>query len=336
MKRLLVCLLLLGSATACSSDAKEAGGGTGRVVGLTGLLARVPDTAASREHVIFYSDLARLRGGRHADSAADDLSLLGDASSRAFFLPSSLASGIGDPTFAEYTGFDTRDIDATLEFGVLPDGVSIVVGDVKAGSIKKGLLSSPGGDDLQSEKVDGVTFFALGDEGSIDIEHRSVIRGLGQPLRMATDGNTLYWGRSRAAIDACVAAGGGTSLADDANYSAVAARLDAAQVVNGALFSPRAGEPWTVGGLGEAFEGGTSTVTVVLQYGTPAMAAAAATAFTAHVQSDESLRTNGPWADIVTVTDAHADGTMMLATLASKQPGVAFDVLQAQDNLLQF
>lgn len=336
MKRLLICLPLLVSAAACSSDTKGAGGGQGSAVSLSGLLAHVPDTAANREHAILYSDLARLRDGTHAGSAADDVSLLGDASSGEFYLPSTLGSGIGDPTFAEYTGFDTRDIDATLEFGVLPDGMSIVVGDVKAGSVKKGLLSSPGGDDLQSEKVDGVTFFALGEEGSIDIEHRSVIRGLGQPLRMAIDGNTLYWGRSRAAIDACVAAGGGTSLADDANYSAVAARLDAAQVVNGALFSPRAGEPWTVGGLGEAFDGETSTVTVVLQYGTPAMAAAAATAFTAHVQQDESLRTNGPWADILTVTDAHADGTMMVATLASTQPGVAFDVLQAQDNLLQF
>jgi len=336
MKRLLVCLLLLVPAAACSSDAKGTGGGQGSVVSLSGLLAHVPDTAANREHVIFYSDLARLRGGTHAGSAADDVSLLGQASSRAFFLPSTLGSGVGDPTFAEYTGFDTRDIDATMEFGVLPDGMSIVVGDVNAGSVKKGLLSSPGGDGLQSEKVDGVTYFALGEEGSVDIEHRSVIRRIGQPVRMAIDGNTFYWGRTRAAIDACVAAEDGTSLADDANYSAVAARLDAAQVVNGALFSPRAGEPWTVGGMGEAFKGGASTVTVALQYGTPAMAAAAATAFTTHVQHDESLRTSAPWADILTVTDAHADGTLMVATLASRQPGVAFDVLQAQDNLLQF
>ena len=47
------------------------------------------------------------------------------------------------------------------------------------------------------------------------------------------------------------------------------------------------------------------------------------------------LRAPSPWADVLTVTGVHTDGPLVVATITSKNPGIAVDVVLRQDNLLQ-
>ena len=323
---------------ACS-DAK--GGGSSSNTdsrSLVRLLRSVPDTAQNRGQPVYFINLSRLRGSEHPGSSNDDFSLLMDRSSRSVFLPDAIRTSVLKPEFAEFAGFDTRAIDASLEFGLLPDTVAVLVGTMKAGQIQQGLAASPGGDQLVKEETGGVSYFSLGKDGQTDLKSVSAIRRLGEPLRMALAADTLYWGRTRAAVDRCVAADGGRekSLANDANYLATGEALDAAKVINGIVMSPAAGEGWITAGLGETFQGKSSTVTVALRYADAATATNAATAFRAHVEHDSSLATRAPWAEMLSVTDVHTDGSLMVATLASKNPGVAVDVVFRKDNLLQF
>lgn len=338
MKRLFMIVSAVLLLPACS-DAKGGGSSsTADRLSLVGLLRSVPDTAKNRGMPVFYSNLARVRQGEHASSSDNDISLLFDRSSRSLFLPNPIRMGIFRPEFAEFAGFDSRAIDASLEFGVFPDSVAILVGTMKAGDVQKGLAASPGGDQLVKENAGGVSYFSLGNDDEIDLKGVSAIRNVGQPLRMALAGDTLYWAGTRASIDACVAVTGGTakSLADDADYLATALALDAAAVVNGILVSPAAGESWITAGLGETFDGESSTLTIALRYADAATATTAATAFRAHVENDASIVTRAPWAATLTVTDVQTDGPLLVGTLTSKSPGIATRVVLQRDDLLQF
>ncbi len=338
MKRLLMIVSAVLLLPACS-DAKGGGSSsTADRLSLVGLLRSVPDTAENRGGPVYYSNLARVRQGEHASSSDNDIALLDDRSSRRLFLPDAIGRSVFRPEFAEFAGFDSRAIDATLEFGLPPDSVAILVGTMKAGDVQKGLAASPGGDQLVNENVGDVSYFSLGKDDETDLKSVSAIRPVGQPLRMALAGDTLYWARTRASIDACVAATGGTakSLADDADYLATALALDAAAVVNGILLSPAAGESWITAGLGETFQGESSTVTIALLYADAATATTAATALRAHVEDDASIVTKAPWAETLTVTDVHTEGPLLVGTLTSKSPGIATRVVLQRDDLLQF
>jgi hypothetical protein len=230
MRRVVVFLPLVLLAVACGG-----GGGWGSRSGaadpsLTALLANVPDVASSRTGPIFYSSLARLRGGDTASSFEEDITLLMDRSSLSVTLPGQL-SGLLDPGFAEFAGFDSRQIRATIEFGGLPESTAVIVGTMTAGSVTAGLASSPGGDGLLQSKGDGVTYLSLGDEDSNAMEERSAVRPFGGPLRLAFVDGTLLWANSDATVEACVVARAGSSLADDPQYRAIAAALDDAAAV---------------------------------------------------------------------------------------------------------
>ena len=339
MKRLWV----LGSSVlllvpACSDSNGSGSSPIGDGPSLAGLLHAVPDTADSRGNPVYYGNLTVVRAGQLPDNFDDDLALLVENSSGQVFLPDAVRSGIREPEFAQYAGFDTRQIAVALEYGVLPDTVAVLVGTMKSGAIQKGLEASPGGEATTKEQVGAVTYLSLGEDGASDFGSVSPIRRVGQPLRLAIEGDTLYWGRTRASVEAAVGAvaNAAPSLADDANYLAVAGALDAAKVANGILVAPAAAESWSLAGLGETFQGDASTVTVALLYATPAMATAAVAAFRAHIESGVSLVSSAPWSAVLTVVDISASGPLMTATLTSKRPGLAANVVVTQDNLLQF
>jgi hypothetical protein len=335
-------LFLVGVGCGGDSDGSNGGGAGGSVdgstTGLLRLLGTVPDNEGNRGQPIFYGNLDRLRNGERASSLEDDVSLLIELSSNSVGLPRTVSDGILEPAFAEYTGFDTRGIAAFIDFGSQEDQVTAIVGTFDSGDLESGLRSSPGGGDLNTETSDGVTYLALGVEGEIDFAAVSAIRRLGEAVRIAVDGNVLYWSRSRALVDACVAAAGDAtaSLADDAGYASIAAALDTSAVITGQLMPPWGGESWIVAGLGETFQGETSTLTVALHYADEATAAAAVNAFRAHLSTGVSLFNPTPWSEVLMATDIHAEGSLMVATLTSQNPGIASEIYFKQENLLQF
>jgi len=336
MRRSLGLLALIMFAVGCGGG--SSGGGTdSATTSVLGLLGAVPDTEGNRSQPIFYGNLDRLRDGENADSLEADVTLLIERSSNAVGLPRTVRDGILEPEFREFTGFDTREIDAFIDFGSQPDQVAVIVGSIDAGDLEGGLRSSPGGGDLVQESVDGVTYLSLGPDGEIDVAAVSAVRRLGEPVRIAVDGSVLRWSRDRALIDEGIAASadGAASLADDPAYSAVGAALDAASVAIAQLLPPWSGETWTVAGLGETFDGETSTLAVVLHYADAAAAAAAVDAFRSHVETGISL--NGtPWSEVLTATEIRADGSLLIATLVSLNPGISNEIYLRQENLLQF
>ncbi len=327
------CLLMV--APACSgSESSPRGDGAS----FGGLLQAVPDTDAARRNPVYFGNLRALRDGEQAASSEDDLGLLFGRSGGMAFLPEVFRLGPNEPEFADYLGFDTRQIEAVLEFGTQPDSVALVVGTISAGAVEQGLQSSPGGDSLVKEKAGDVTLLSLGEDDTTEFENVSPIRRVGQPLRMAVVGDMLYWGRTDDAVGSALDAADGSapSLADDVNYSAVAQALDAAAVVNGIIVAPAAGERWSLAGLGETFQDDSSTVTIALLYANPTLAAAAVPALRTHLESATSLMSGEPWSQTLTVTEAVADGVLLRATLSSTRGGITSRVVLGQDNLLQF
>ncbi|MCE9621269.1 MAG: hypothetical protein K8R99_02870 [Actinomycetia bacterium] len=330
---------LAAVAVGCGGDDKSGGSGSSSEAtrSVLGLLGVVADNEANRSQPIVYGNLERARGGDNPGSFEDDVALLMEGTSNSLSLPRAISGGILEPEFAEFTGFDTREIEAFLDFGSQPDQVTALVGSFDAGDLESGLRSSPGGDALEEESIDGVTYMSLGADDDVDFGAVSAVRRLGEPLRIAVDGDLLYWSRGRALVDACIAAASdaGPSLADDAAYAAVAGVLDAASVVTAELVPPWGGEGWAFAGLGEAFSGETSTLTIALSYSDAAAASAAVAAFRTQVESGVSLA-GSPWSEVLTATDIHAEGSLMIATLTSLNPGISHDLFLRQENLLQF
>lgn len=73
--------------------------------------------------------------------------------------------------------------------------------------------------------------------------------------------------------------------------------------------------PVRMSGIGVAWVHGKPAMLVVLANQDDATAEANAHALMATVQHGNSLRTNQPWSDMLTVDDVHADGTLTVATL---------------------
>jgi hypothetical protein len=305
---------------------------------LLSMLRAAPDTEEIRSQPLFYNNFDRLRAGEEADSFDEDISLLVERSSESVGVPRAFGGGIGLPEFRDLAGFDTREIGAFLDFGTPGNGdqVSVIIGDFEAEAIEKGLRSSPGGEELVTETADGVTYLSLGVEGELDIEAMSAVRDMGQSLRIAVNGRVMYWNRNRAVVDACIAAveDDGPSLADDSAYSSVATVLDAAAIVTALLVTPGSGQDWTLAGVGELFQGETSTLTIALQYPDAARAASAVEALGAMIETGQSDVSGVRWADVLTATDIHSEGSLMIATITSLDPGVAYGLVFRQENLL--
>lgn len=326
--------LMVVVAAGCGGSDESAGASRDS---LLAMLHSVPDEPANRSVPIVYGNLGRVRGGEKVSSAEDDISLLLDRSDGTFFLPSVIQAGITQPDFAKYAGFDTRSIQAALEYGSQPDMVAVLVGRFNVGKVKKGLKSSPGGDELRASTVDGLQRFGLGSGHEINPDNRSAIRNIGQGVEIAVDDTNLLWATTSVVLNACLAARSGTnSLADDEGYAAVARALDAAEVQTADLVSPAAGESWSVAGLGETRDSGSSVLTIVLHYGDEAAATAASGAFRTHLENDNSLRDGTPWADVLTIGEISTDGSTLIATLTTSRSGLGHSVLLTRDNLLQF
>ncbi|MCB0956596.1 MAG: hypothetical protein R2694_06335 [Ilumatobacteraceae bacterium] len=306
---------------------------------LAALLNFVPDTAVNRGHVIFYVDAAAVRAGTTSASGADDLQLLLDRSSNSIFMPTNVRDGILKPEWYGYAGFDSRNIDAAIEFGALPEDVEVLVGDFDVPSLESALRTSPGGDALASDDVNGTTYLSLGEGEGLSFDNVSAIRRVGQPLIWGVGDGSLVWARSRNGVDNAVVASGNSSgtLAQNEQYRSIADVLDQQQVAHAALVTGEATMRWQVAGMGETFtEGGGSTLVVVMSFGTDTAAAEAVDAFRAHIQNDTSSAVGSPWASTLTIQDVHADGRLVIATMTSTDAGIAMSVAIREDNLLAF
>jgi hypothetical protein len=328
---------LLMMASACSDDSGSGGAVAPAARSLSAMLGWLPESLADSATTASFADLDELRGGSSAGSVEDDVRLLDERSGHGQVVPSAFSGSILEPEFAEYAGFDSRDIAAWVEAGALPDLVTVLVGRFDAGRIEKALRSSPGGDALVVQHDGDVVTFLLGEQGANDIASRSAIRPIGGALVLALSGNVLVWGSEAASVTASVSGHAtGASMAGRAAVAAIAAVVEPASPDSGGFGTPTAGESWRLAGWGESYSDAGTTITLALYYPDAAAATAAATAFRAHVANDASAVDGTPWADVVTVVAAGADGVVMTATLTTTRSLLMQRNFQRLDNLLQF
>ncbi len=301
------------------------------------LLSWVPSSVGASPGPVIFADLDGVRDGKSASSFEDDITLLDERSRRGPIMPLAFSGSILDPEFAEFAGFDTRNISAWAEAGSLPDVITVLVGRFDAGKIEKALRSSPGGEALDVQRDGDTVVMALGEEGQSDFAAASPIRRTGGALVVGLVGDVLVWGSTEARVRAALAAHtDGTSLADAAATAALAAALTDASVMSGGVATPTGGESWEMVGFGESYSADLTTVTIVFRYASPAAAADAVGAFTAHVADDTSVVNEQPWAERLTLQSAVTDGNLMVATLTSEGTAVVLRNLSQLDNLLVF
>ena len=157
-------------------------------------------------------------------------------------------------------------------------------------------------------------------------------------IKAVGDGD-LVWANSRQAVENAVAASGNTAstLAQNPQYRPIADILDQQQVAQATLLTGEATMRWQVAGMGETFtEGGGSTLFVVMVFETETAAAESVDAFRAHIENDRSSAVGAPWANTLTIQDVHADGRLVIATMASTDAGISISVAIREDNLLAF
>jgi hypothetical protein len=208
-------------------------------------------------------------------------------------------------------------------------------------------------DDDLAEVADGVVSDRDGDDYESDLTGERSIDRLGRPVRFARSGDRIAASLSTPQAQAWLS-DDDQSLADDASLAAVAAALDAADVVSAALFTfpdgpsldPRATEElldrlgveppssFASLGLGWAADDGDAVMTAVYDFGDDATASDMVAVVETAFREGTSLVSQRPITDIVALVDVAADGRLVIATLApgpEGRPGDLFDMVVRRD-----
>lgn len=225
-------------------------------------------------------------------------------------------------------GWSVLDVDVFVEQAAAPNTFLMAAGDLDEESLADNLTEV--GDDIVSA--------GDGEDMSTDLEGRTVARPLGQPLRMALEGDRLAASPHTPYIEDWLA-GPEESLADDEGLLAVAEALDAVDVVSAVLTPGGSGgsglsEPFDAVGIGWGVEDGAALVSVAYHFASEESAASAADELAELFAEGTSLSTGAPLSDLVTFQDAGVDGpvtTVSLTMAADTPPGVVEQMLHRRD-----
>jgi len=346
MKRLVPVVAAVALLASCGGDSNGSSGGSAAAAptSLVGLLQRVPDSAVARDSEIYYFNFDRIRADApDAADAVSDLINLSEASSMQANLPLRYSRCLPSEECIAELGFDTRSIDAFIEFGGPPDRTEVLVGEFSLAAVQAALETSPGGTDARVSAIDGATLVSVGAEGQTTIQDRSAYRPLGNSVTVGVGEPWLVSADRQAQVEQVFALETDQSLAADDAYAAVAAALDAAKVDYAVITPTIAGATWLLGGFGEVVtaddDGNTPDPTVVTYafvFADEASAQAGAAAFRRIVETGESSSLGMAWSDALTVSSSSVDGAVLVVTMQATNPGWWNQPLLRQDNLLVF
>ncbi len=148
------------------------------------------------------------------------LAVAGPDTAVTFLLPRDLSSDTGVAEEPEL-GFDITQVASVAEVGLQPDAV-VLSGDFDEDTLSPDLV----------DLGDGVVSAGEGEDGYSDLEARTVLRPLGQPLRVAQDGDRIMLsGNTRTAQNWLT--GQGPTLADEEAVLETADQLDALGAISG-------------------------------------------------------------------------------------------------------
>jgi hypothetical protein len=338
-------LLALGLAVllaACGGGGDDSGGG-GDGSPLVQMLGAVPDTPDAAQFVS-YSDLDAyydalgvgappqgageefddwLRQVNQAEAAGDVAPLIGGAQFAldAFRYPQDCHDEIG---------VDAADIHQAIEAGAPPEVYTVVRGDFDSGDVDDAVKGDDNFSDLlETETHGGVDFYTWGEDFAQDLSRNSPVHTLGRGGRLAFSGGLLFWcfwtSGMTGMIDA--AADAAPSLADRADYGAIAAALDAAgaytaqftdQTVEGTDDRITVLAPFASFAAGGGVDGSEPFMVIVLANADEATATDNAERLVQRIEVGKTGGITGEaqeWAQGIGTVETRAEGSLTVATL---------------------
>lgn len=366
-------------AVACSSgDDEGGGGGGGGGGGLDGggpaigeWLEALPlpdDVGADQPLVVHYGDLAQAAAlaedvlpAESPEGLTDDeqlrliMAMTGgplsrDGSSPVAVTPpeASHVDRMGEiDAFADEVGWDVFDVHEYIELMAQPSVITVMDGDFDGDAMTEAM----------GEPEDGV--WQLGNEnGDLDLEDTSTARPLGEPLWLRLDDERLTIARTAGDMAAAVGDEPSETVADDPVMVALADGLSGAGVYSAMLYSggmpadpgratPQQAEQACEQALPEAFGGVAAgiadddgpVVVLVFAHTDEGAADANAEALRSLVEEGDSLTTQEPWSDVLSVDEVGAEGNLTVARLRPVEDGRAAiwrQLLVQRDNLVTY
>ena len=335
--------------------------------GLESILALVPDTDANRE-LVQVADLEAFLADQGKELPGDfrEIEWVGSV---ALFTPNELlqnaisqADETDDP-LADELGIGLGQVDQGVTAGMAPEVTELLIGSFDPDAVATAVDADPfWGSRKETVEVEGQTYYAWGGDNETQAEGRTPIRKLGIGGRLWVDDDVAAFTRSTATMEAFLAGCAGTeaTLAADEDYAGIAERLDPFDGAFNVTITDQVREPGDSGApsgssgsvapsddapplegvVAYGFASGPSDdpdqgrMRLVLATGSGAQAAASAEAFVARVETGTSATTRRPWADVLTVESAEADGSFVVVELLADNASVLERDLFTGDSLI--
>lgn len=341
-------------AAACSDDDSGGGLASGDGFSIEAALAQIP-LDEERGLTISVGDLGRaneLAGLERPD--ADDEEALRDWSmlltagaldeQDTVFVPlAELLMSTSGPhaEVADELGWNLGDVETFVEVLRPPYRTLVVSGESLSGDV------FDDGDLVELEE--DILTAGEGDDLYVDIEARTTARPLGAPLRLAADGERIIVSSTTEVVRSWLD-GELTSFADSEPHREVAAALDDADAYAAMFFNmdesdtsrpplpddlPRLTASFDVLALGWSVVDGEAVITAVHHFGDEETAEEQVENIEA-ILRDGTLFTGQPYADVLTLDDAVADGPLAITTLRMTDAShlrMPFDMVMQRDVL---
>ncbi len=307
MKKVFSCLFVLVLALAACGDDDGDSAGSGGDFSVMAALGEVP---AGLESMIEMGDIAaalELAGVTRTDS-------LDGESVVSWLMPITGGPVDGGPSpvfvpMAEELGFSRAQVTDEFHDEL---GWSLVNVDwfVAAGqpptrfAVARGQFGDSALDGLP-EVADGVVTAGEGDDYYMDLEARTAARILGDPLRLARDGDRIALSKSTPLVETWLQ--GGDTMADHPDLAAIAGVLDDVGVVGAVLYAEEGASDVVALGLGWSVDGETPVVTAVHRFGVEASED--------EVRAEWERALENPAVDGLELADVSVDGETAVVTL---------------------
>lgn len=230
---------------------------------------------------------------------------------------------VASTSTAEEFGFGAGQVAADVSAGLPPRLLSAARGDVDPDAVTAATRAGPVGADVELVEVDGVPVLRWRDDLDTDLSQRHALSpvGLAGRLGLPDAGTLLHAGWDDGIEGLVAAAAGGESLADDEDLAAVAAALDAQDVLAAQLTRRPEGSDlgYDAVGIGLVWDGAGRAV-LAYSTGSGSEAQALAADVEELLTSGSSVAADRPWSSLLSGPEVRTEGSVVTVTATVEGP----------------